>query len=832
MKQSALRLRAPFGALDTATGDDALAPGTLASLDDLVWVGQGDDLRLEVPAGPAARLTPPGYEVVALHRLPDERLLMVTSTGVRVGTQAAAGGTITAGANLFALATDATRRASFAQVGDVTLIATTTGVGTAAGDYGEPEVLLSFWKAPASGALVDTVSQVRAPATPRLSLTSDEATGEDGLPDGHYGVALAWRLFDGSIGPISEVVHVSLGAPATGSTHTLTLAFTSLGGETPATLRAAGVQSLVVLLSEPLEYLATPSAQNVAERIARYGPLYVAGESPTLETLLAGIGASAYEAPAPVTITTVRTTAEALVASEAPPTDHLLQHGLAAGCAYAFGAQALLGDLVRAMRPPDALSLFHDAVAQSVAGYQAVWIEVEIALPSGSVFLKGPTRYVPAAAATSAETTGDRDTTAPAYNYGAWGYPDVRARALRIVSHQVGSTTGSMVEYPMRAASAGNVSYASVPGALDLTSLGTALLDVTFFVSRLPVVSSATEALPSSLAYAPAFEPLHLRAARVQPVGVRAQRLLGFATQAEPVGEAQFGDFPVLVLGSGSIYALSLTGGEVSSAAPITERYGVVGRAAFCTADGAVAALTTGGLFLLTPHLQGPALTAVLSGSGGDAGLLESVTPEASIAFVAIDPSEGLYAGAAQRRRELWLCPSAGVNGKTYAFALGAGRWSRLSRARRGFGVGAYEVPLSVGADGKVYFEMADPDADITFSLATRRFTAPAADGRPDPYTARRITEVAVRARPLPAQTLVELAAEDESGHLVEVAAGVVLRPADELGGTPRQRFPVYRGHGYRFVLAASGTAKASDGAALHAFELAYDAPQPHRSLA
>ncbi len=90
-------------------------------------------------------------------------------------------------------AADATRRATFAQVGDDVVVAVVRGAGC-----GEPEVTLLVQD--------DKVCRMQIPAPPRLTLTTEAVTASDaetnkGLPWGLYAVRFAYVLTDGTMGP-------------------------------------------------------------------------------------------------------------------------------------------------------------------------------------------------------------------------------------------------------------------------------------------------------------------------------------------------------------------------------------------------------------------------------------------------------------------------------------------------------------------------------------------------------------------------------------------------------------------------------------------------------
>lgn len=159
--------------------------------------------------------------------------------------------------------------------------------------------------------------------------------------------------------------------------------------------------------------------------------------------------------------------------------------------------------------------------------------------------------------------------------------------------------------------------------------------------------------------------PLDLPIENIVRVGEDADDpVLAITSNAAPISEGQYGDYPLIVLGRRSIWSLQV-GGEVfvQGASPIAPDMGVVGREAFINANGPVVAATDQGLVELTPSVG-----EVLSTPLHDGSFLPALGPETSVSYYTSDDG----------RREVWVA----VGSELLAYSLGAGAWSTLPATR------------------------------------------------------------------------------------------------------------------------------------------------------
>lgn len=177
-----------------------------------------------------------------------------------------------------------------------------------------------------------------------------------------------------------------------------------------------------------------------------------------------------------------------------------------------------------------------------------------------------------------------------------------------------------------------------------------------------------TDRDPNRLVWSEPLRPLDLRAENVEYAGGDDRdSILGLASNAAEVSEGQYGDYPLLVLGRRSIRALSVgTDPFIVSSEVIAPDFGMVGRGAYCNANGPVLVATERGVAELTPTLQGY-VSSPLHDPGGT--FLGSLGAGTELAF---------YTDRQAGRREVWVC----TNDKTYVRSSG-GAWSTLAQPRQ-----------------------------------------------------------------------------------------------------------------------------------------------------
>lgn len=781
-----LQERFTFQSLDTETSDERASAGTLRVCSGLVWDGGAEAPHLAIAPPAEVRATaadPVAAPIVDAHVLADGRLLVVTRVGVAIA-DADGDGFAAHGANLYTFADPTpTRRAQFAAAGAYVVVATRTGAG-----HGTPSDLLVYTREPsAGGVLVDRVRPYAVPPLPRLAFDASRLADENGLPDATYSVRLAYRMRDGSIGPLGPPVLVELvGAPA-GESWTLDV---KIDGDVPAAALDAGVEALVVYLSAP-EAMTWPLFGYTGQAPVAL-PVYRVAESAPLR-----------EIATDATLASVRMTDKGIIAGEQGIDGHLLAFGVTAATAYGYNGRVILADVRRAAASVDALDLFVTATETGAGADVPVRVDVLLDLPDGRAWIQGPTRYIPAADAAAAPMRGHfaavlavGPTEIREWRHGPFGLADARAIGLRVM--KAGARWAQYAAHRVGATAA-----AEVPATLDFTGIAPPPDPVD--VPQPPTVPSAATDEPHLLVWTEPFAPFALYATNAQPVGEGGTRVLQIVTQAEAASAGQFGEHPLLVCSSGGYY-LAATGTDlfINAIVPLATRYGAASRQGAAPAAGAVVAITTHGAFLFTPQ---PTV---------------EITAPVRLAFEAATTENAAAGFAAEPRPRLLLAPTGGA-GDVYCVDVETRALSTLDGA--GYGRSVYLVAprpdtLAVSGAGALVAEFAsEAEAAQPFAIET------ALVGFGDPYAAKRIRRMTVRARPRAEVFTADLYAEgDAIGARLHVATGTVDAPPEDAVDTT---FATPRAHGYRFALRVSGSG--APGATLHGFEYAFEARRPSR---
>ena len=179
---------------------------------------------------------------------------------------------------------------------------------------------------------------------------------------------------------------------------------------------------------------------------------------------------------------------------------------------------------------------------------------------------------------------------------------------------------------------------------------------------------------PNRMLASDVYQPRSLRASRVYYVGDGpADGIVGFAANAMPVSEGQFGQYPLFVLCKESISAAEPgTGDTAFRAFPRISKRGCVGRNAYTNVDNMVAFVARDGLWSLARQVGSEPLSGPLHADGATGTLFGCLGPDVAL---------GYYNDRARGRRELWM--SAGK--LTFCYSLLHGRWSILDRSRTHF---------------------------------------------------------------------------------------------------------------------------------------------------
>jgi hypothetical protein len=194
-------------------------------------------------------------------------------------------------------------------------------------------------------------------------------------------------------------------------------------------------------------------------------------------------------------------------------------------------------------------------------------------------------------------------------------------------------------------------------------------LDVTTLTGDERLTRGAEDSNPNRLIWSQPNTPLDLSVENVLFAGeAPTDRILAMRATGQPVSSGQFGQYPIVLLGRESARMLQVGSGPfIERVDVLTASMGAVGRRAATVADGQVVAALDGGVYVFSPQLQRPALSAPLHDPSEK--VLTSLGPDTSVAHYK-DPDDG--------RDDLWLTgPQVAFN-----YDLDRGGWSTLAQFR------------------------------------------------------------------------------------------------------------------------------------------------------
>lgn len=177
-----------------------------------------------------------------------------------------------------------------------------------------------------------------------------------------------------------------------------------------------------------------------------------------------------------------------------------------------------------------------------------------------------------------------------------------------------------------------------------------------------------TDRDPNRIVWSEPLRPLDLRVENLTFAGDHDQDgVMALASNARPVSEGQYGQYPIIALCQESIWALEVGSGSfVQAVTPIATDQGLVGRHAVTEVGQSVVAATQRGIVELRPNVD-----AVLSKPLHDPGktFLGGLDAETRVDY---------YTDQSQGRRELWVTHGS----ETYVFSIDAASWSTLDQTR------------------------------------------------------------------------------------------------------------------------------------------------------
>ena len=573
-------------------------------------------------------------------------------------------------------AVDNNRRCQFAQIGDVTFMAVSSGLG-----IGKPDELLLL--------VDDQVIPFDLPALPSMAVAttgSASPTAQEALERGTYQVRYAWRFRDGTTGPPSRpyLLHVgendALPDPDTWR-YRLTFSIDALTEAIPAywTDLISGVD---VFLSKRVDLARKYSDEAINTPV--FNVATVAGVD---------VGAATSWSD---TIEQIPTAYDAL------DDENLLHHQIRAAACYSYNKRLILGDVSYDYYTPQT----EDFIVQPPEGTGTdyyLMLGFEIRTAGGTI-----TRYTNPLGFSAAGAA------AVEFVDGILAYCDRRAERCRFyVSTDYGTTAGGDVDaatwgelftgagvvgITRLRPGFGNFAYSSVVGiTFDMTSPAAAV--------QLPVTSarSKKDHDVNRMLTSGVYQPFEILARRAAYVGNGpSDGIVGFASNALPISEGQFGDFPLYVLGQESVSMGRVGSGDVAwMGFDVVAKRGCVGRQAFTNIDQAIAFVSRDGVWMLYPSIDDAPLSAPLHYHNGATDFFGCLSYRVSCGF---------YNDKARGRRELWVASGKLVFGYSFQHR----RWFILDRIRKAFlqhGGLLYGATGDPG-DGSTFGELMNDGAD------------------------------------------------------------------------------------------------------------------------
>lgn len=296
-------------------------------------------------------------------------------------------------------------------------------------------------------------------------------------------------------------------------------------------------------------------------------------------------------------------------------------------------------------------------------------------------------------------------------------YPDRRVREFRIYAWDTAvvdeSQTGwesqvkavipagySSGSLPATRSETTNEAYVLLPDTIDLStvSFGTETLDEV-------VVAEQPETMPGSLFYSEPFRPFALSAERFLSVSIQPNdELVRVTSTTRELSTGQFGQYPVILFGKESIWAVALSEeGVPVQVVPVSVLHGLLAEHGVAGIDGAVAFVARDGIWLLTQGLEEQPISQPLHASGTNSSFV--LDPEATLNSIILDQQPALIYGRA--------------NESAYIYWLSLGGWSTCDR----------KVRTIIEYDDRLLFL---GTTDLSSTTALRRWYADAALGDAD----------------------------------------------------------------------------------------------------
>jgi len=327
-------------------------------------------------------------------------------------------------------------------------------------------------------------------------------------------------------------------------------------------------------------------------------------------------------------------------------------------------------------------------------------------------------------------------------------YPDRRVQEFRIYAWDTALVNESQQgwESQVRAVVPPGYANGSLPALQsETTNEAYVLLPETINLSSAPfgletlaevVRLEQPETMPGALFYSEPFRPFSLSADQFLSVSLQpGDELLRITSTTREMSTGQFGQYPIVLFGKTSIWAVALTDeGLPGQVVPVSVLHGLLAEHGVAGIDGAVAFVARDGIWLLSQGLEELPISRALHAFGLQTSFV--LDPEATLSSVIIDEQPALVYGRA--------------NSPAHIYWLTLGGWSTCDRRAR----------LLIEYDGRLLFLgttdtnnrtmlrrwNADPSAgDQDYVPSWQLKTAPIGGDRPEGW--KRIWYLSLRQR-------------------------------------------------------------------------------------
>ena len=246
---------------------------------------------------------------------------------------------------------------------------------------------------------------------------------------------------------------------------------------------------------------------------------------------------------------------------------------------------------------------------------------------------------------------------------------NIEQPTVQLNDFPVGDAEILRVETTATAQATANGGSAQVDSTAEVTLVEVDVSDSSTSGDTVPVDRDAANAKrdrdSTRLVWSEPQRPLDLPVENVVYVGENEDDpIMALTSNAAPVSEGQYGDYPILALGRRSIWSLQVggDGAFVQGVSPIAPDMGIVSRKAWANANGPVLAVTDRGVVPLTPEV-GETLSSQLH----DGTFLPEMGADTTVGFFS---DEG--------RREVWVRHQD----RTFVYSFPQGAWSTLPADR------------------------------------------------------------------------------------------------------------------------------------------------------